>query len=348
QNKIYAGGADGNITVVDNFSDVISTEMANLQSISSSTYFDMSFFVTSGKTLYIFENSENFTSPKIVELEMMTTPLLYATKDLLFLYDKSSGIVTKYSPAEKSFKKVYKAEGGIEFFKVQNGFIIQYLRSNYIQLVNLSDFSIYFDYRATNIRDAILTNSGNLYLGYNRVGDSNSTILMINTGSGESIQVDTNEQVTYQFAYNPNTDTIYTLGLENVDNQTRTVIKAINSEDWTTPRAIFVADGEDNSARIEIDTENYYLYTNIGDGTIKILKWMGFTPVENISENSLKISLHTNFILSTNGNGSITIFDIFSGKKIAEIYILKDKQWIATIKDNKYKSDQAQDFVINF
>lgn len=347
KDQIIAGGNDGNITIIQNSSAILEKDMANTEAITSATFFDNTYFFTAGKDLYKFANAKNFAKPEIVQIDGLDEARLFTSNDAMYLYGNKTGKVMKYIPEQKDFRFAYQAESGIKFFKVQNNFIVQYLDSDYIQLINTKNYSLEFEYRSASVKDAVITNSNNLYLSYNKIGNINSTVLLINTKSGESLQIDTNEQVTSQLLYNPNTDTIYTLGLENVDNQVKAVIKTINNEDWGNPRAIFVANGEDNYAKIAMNPEEYYLYTNLSDGTIKILKWSGFTPVEEINENSVDINIVSDFIISFNKNGSLTFFDIKSGKNLLEVYILKDRQWLAISNGKKFKSKQVDEFIID-
>ncbi len=203
-----------------------------------------------------------------------------------------------------------------------------------------------FSYTAFGIQSVVPAGDEKLIAGKTKINTTDSSMVEVNIRTRETVLIESGNLYTYDLVYDPVSNQVFSLGIEQLGTRLRTVLKAHSGTHYENSRTIIASDNEDVSASIVIDPETSRIYTSLGFSSIRQFKGYGISTLTRSEGIPRKLKIHNSYLYALNRDSSISVWDKLSGKKVMDFYILENDEWIVLLSDGTYTSSPgAQQFV---
>ena len=146
-----------------------------------------------------------------------------------------------------------------------------------------------------------------------------SPLTRINLRTGETVPLDAEDLLIYSLHFDPLTNHLYTLGLQDRRGNIMTVLQQLQGSNFQHALPLLSYPGEDHNAAFVLD--GLRLYTSLGRSEIQVSGWDGFSSFSSVSHIPHKISVDRRILASVNSDFSISIWDKKSGDWLSDIYL---------------------------
>lgn len=268
-------------------------------------------------------------------------PLLWSTRGVTPAF-------ATYDPDEGTMSPVHTdAESPLLQLKWSSDTVVTLSRNGRARLLDPELFTPLFEYRALGMLSAEYLPPDGFVAGKNRTSRFLSSLVYIDTNTGETIPVADDSVVVYQLSYDPREEELYSLGVEAQDDGTlSTALRRRNGGDLDRSQLLLSRDGEDLSASFVVDPATGYVYTTVGHESIVLLsghRTREFSVTDHVPR---KLYVHRNFLYSLNRDSSITIFQKYSGQRLMDVYLFQNDGWAAIVHGTgEYVAERADSYL---
>lgn len=258
--------------------------------------------------------------------------------------DSRSGVVWNGSAADSAylfsvssgrFEELFPIEAGAEEIYVDGERLLSLDRNGRITVYNLKERELQYQYAASGIRDAAFIDEDTIIAGRNPSARFPSPLMRINLRTGETVPLEASELLTFAVRYEPLTGSLYTLGLQERRGRIVTVLRELQGTDFQRSQALLSFPGEDRSSAFIL--QDLRLYTSIGSSGLLVSGWQGFSSLEKVDSIPRKISSERNLVASLNNDGSVSLWNIRTGRHLGSLFLFKDGEWLF-LSDAGYQS----------
>ncbi|MFP4153155.1 MAG: WD40 repeat domain-containing protein, partial [Alkalispirochaeta sp.] len=213
---------------------------------------------------------------------------------------------------------------GLIGVSVYDGQAVFLNRSGLIEIDDLRTGAQTFSYRGRGLQTAILTPRG-LFIGKAEDGLLDSSILRLDTRTGETVPLDTSTGLVFSLQYDALRGRLFSIGIQTRrDGRPATVIEVFEGAGFQRRRTILEIPGEYLAATLVVDLVTGNAYTTLDDRG-GILRWDG-TRISELFRNPLHIPkelvLNRNYLYSVNLDGTVSILNRYTGEPILDLYMI--------------------------
>ncbi|RPJ06065.1 MAG: hypothetical protein EHM28_10840 [Spirochaetaceae bacterium] len=170
------------------------------------------------------------------------------------------------------------------------------------------------------------------------MSDYDSALLLVNSVTGETLIIPDSSLIIHDIVFDASTQTVYTLGFEQIGSNLFTVIKKRTGDNFSKETILFQKQGDSVHASLAFDEHTHRLFFTLGDNIIYFHTGSAIAQLEKSSQPVRKIIFHGDKIFSLNSDSSITVWSTVSGKTILDFFLFEDAGWILLTRDGKYHS----------
>jgi WD40 repeat protein len=192
-----------------------------------------------------------------------------------------------------------------------------------------------FSYSSFGVQSAVRAWDGSILVARNKTDLINTTLLSINPSTSETVPIPERNLLTFHLAYDEASRSLFSLGFENRRGSIRTVLKQHQGRNYNRVSTLLSYPGEDNEASLAVDPDGR-VFTSLGYGDVHMFTWNGFTTMEKVEHIPRLLRIHAGRLFSLNGDSSISIWDVESGKLEMTLHVFKDLSWIVSFSDGSY------------
>ena len=191
------------------------------------------------------------------------------------------------------------------------------------------------------MKDSVLAGAGS------RITHFAGSLILIDTDTGETVSIASDALFSYDIAYDPLKDRLYSLSAEKDGDDTVTTVTMHYGENYETHRLLLKHPGEDLSATLNVSPDDREVYTSLGYEGISA--WDGSTLKRSETPRFIprKISVTKDYVFTLNRNSSITMWDRKGNKVYCEFFLFDDLSWaIYFPHERAYISHNADEHII--
>ncbi len=257
------------------------------------------------------------------------------------LYDNNDAIPFNQLPHDirnSIFEQDMNLTSQIRHSQFSNNTVL-FLANTSLYLYDLEEKRLITHYTSIGIEDAYYLPSKGIFMGLSAQTNSFALpLLRLNPQTGETVPMESSLFLIFDIDYDLQVNTLWTLGLKNTPSGVRTVLEGRtgnNFEYYWTEEYIL---GEELDTKIAINDQN---------NTVMLLstenrkRQKESTLVTNMPEGSYLSAEQVvdSHLIGISKEGNLELWHIPSGKKILQLYILENGEWLATGK-NYYITSQ--------
>lgn len=259
------------------------------------------------------------------------------TKDngyLIYNTEGTKGFVFFIDSKTKQAKKVAETKAAlIRIKKTTEGYLgIDHSGNSF--LLTFNDFKKKFTYSSFGTRDISPITNSKLITGRSKNSLFNSSLVIVDSETGETVPLETTDLITFDLCYNNNLLSLYTIGIEKRGSRMRTVLKVYRGENFERVETLAAIPGEDHKATLIFDPYTSKLFTTLGTVGIRIIQWGGFTTNQFSGHIPAQLAVNKDFLLALNQDGSISAWHKNRGKAAFSVYQFPNDSWVS-IQDGK-------------
>ena len=172
--------------------------------------------------------------------------------------------------------------------------------------------------------------SSSLVLGRLSGGVLGSSLVRIDTKTGETAPIPGSATLTFALAPDPAGDRLYSLGV-SPDGLTR--LTRNDGPGLQTETVVDSAEGEYPSASLAFDPSNDFLYTSLGREVVKAWTGVSLESLGDLSRGTLSLRALDGLLASLQRDSSVSLWDTTADRSFGEIYPFADDSWAAVMTD---------------
>ena len=278
--------------------------------------------------------------------------MLELKEDRLLLWnrDRSSASISILNTQNNTIEFEYSDfNSPIKDISFENDNIITLDMSGTIKIIDIAQNEEIFTYSAIGLQNISMVDETTLFAGRSSTGGK-SPAITININTKETLTVEDDRFLIFDSMAVEQNNQFYSLGLENDENKTKTVLKSHNYDNLSETDTIFYYNGEDINAQVLIDPQNSNtIYAKLGPSGIykingrKVTQYTNNKPVK-------KIYINGSILYSLNEDNSISLFRATTGQKLYSIHIFKDDAWalIPVSSDVYFGSEGVEENILSY
>lgn len=266
------------------------------------------------------------------------TPL-HGERFALWRMDSRPAALALAGPA--SFRVLPTSFGGRLIDVRRAGSLIATLDSNgACSLIDPESGSPTFSYTAFGTRTIVSTAENRLIAGLARGSPFNTALLQINTTTGETVPIPSDDRMVFDLAYDPTTHSLYSLGIRGEGPNLRTVLAVHDAATLSSGIPLLTRPGADLGATLVVDPSSGALYTTVGyRGVQRILPGSApdaYTLFQRTNHLPRKVVVARHWVISLNSDSSLSMWDKQSGRWALDFYVFKNWSWLAILPSGKF------------
>ena len=350
-NSVYLCAEDGVISILDTRYQIFSQFPDNrLAAISDIAVNDNHLLVAAGKTIHVFGSSffssqntdaepsdlsdrqfnNPFDGPVGLERLEMDNFIIWSKSEpgSYVFFNADYGVVAKpYLSFDSPFQGLESDENSI--LVLESG--------GKIHMIDRQRNEIIYSYESYGLTSAVLDGT-KIIAGKSRQTGFQSSLIIIDTVSGETVPVFDSNLISYSLLMAPDRKTLYSIGFENVQGAVKTVLKSHTGASFGREQRLLQFEGEDFSADFRVDSDSSTVYTTLGQEAITAVGRNGVRVFEERDHVPRGLRLNGRFLYVLNKDYTVSVWDTAEGGKIAELYIFRDDNWIVSFPGGDYAS----------
>jgi DNA-binding beta-propeller fold protein YncE len=362
RNTVLVADAEGGVRYLYTFSRSPYVFAENvIQQVHDIGFHEDTLLISASNGLFTFRSeffeSDRFPSRPVSIVHqrapvLLEPPVMIAGRDpqapILWSTQGVGPAFATYDPDEGAMEGVHTGtDAPLLLLKSSSDMVVTVNRNGRAQLLDPELFTTAFEYRALGMLSAAYLPPDGFVAGKNRTSRFLSSLVYINTDTGETIPVADESVVVYQLAYDERGQELYSVGVEaEEDGSLRTALRQRSEGNLDRSRLLLSREGEDLTASFAVDPDTGYVYTTVGHESIVLLsgqRTREFTITDHVPR---KLYVHRNFLYSLNRDSSITVFQKYSGQRLMDIYLFQNDGWAAIVHGTgEYVSERADSYL---
>lgn len=254
------------------------------------------------------------------------------------LWDSSGRdpVISSYDPATTIVRELPLDEHrSLRSFHVTDGHLLLLHTNNSLRKVRLDDFRTVFSYSAEGMETAVTVGEA-LVIGKSRLNPFDSSLVRIDTRTGETVRIDSDTFLVFDAAYDTSARLLYTLGLQQTDRGVRTIVSVHRGDNFQNRRVIQSYDGEDLDATLALDPRTGHLFTTLGRDGVLIWDGRRTTTLPSMEHVPRELHLTDRHIFAVNRDGSLSVWSLRRREPLFNVYLFTDGEWAAVTADGHY------------
>lgn len=235
-------------------------------------------------------------------------------KGRLFLFEPARGLSPLFTDSEGSFLDV----------NILGDKILTLNRNGTCRIIAAATGEELFHYSSFGLRSTAFLGNGNIIAGRSSTSSMRSTLLFVNTGTGETVPIEDTNLLVYDLVHEPLSRTLYTLGFEQRGGKMRTVLKKHIGRTYEHIQTLAAFPGEDTGAQFALDPQSGKVFTSLGYQGIQMIYWNGFTPLEESDSVPRELKIGDNQIIALNRDRSVSLWSTADGTKVMDLFLFKE------------------------
>ena len=345
ENYLFVPGIDGRLYVYDTATLHPIEYTAHLPvPLSDTQFYKNSLYCLYDNEIIVIDNEFNSIQSLIPEISIEG---FYIHQDTLVFWDKDLAVyrydlILNTTDVFLSLTEPVKA---ISAF----GDKIAILENNGIlHVVSISGNAISRKYPTKGLNTIVMPNDSTILGGRNIGGSFNTSLVQINSNTGEIIGVDNKNSMIVDMALNPVTSVIYTLGVQERRGIQYTIISEITNSTYTDSTPIAAFKGIDNTIAYCADPFSSKFFTSTGSEGVQMYSWDGFTVLEKSPHITTHLSISPVYLISLNNDFTLSFWEKKSGTFLFDLYLFDDTTFLMTFKDGTYYSNKNESDIIHY
>jgi hypothetical protein len=362
RNTVLVADARGDIRYLYSFSSNPYVFAENvIQEVHDIGFNEDTLLISASNGLFTFRSeffeSDRFPSRPVSIVHQRTTvgleqPVMIAGRDpeapILWSTQGMAPAFASYDPDEGSIDPVpTDSDAPLLLLKSSSDTLVTLNRNGRARLLDPELFTPLFEYRALGMLSAEYLPPTGFVAGKNRTSRFLSSLVYIDTNTGETIPVADESVVVYQLSYERRGGQLYSLGVEtDEDGRLRTALRQRSDENLDQSRVLLSREGEDLSASFVVDPATGYVYTTVGHEGIALLTGRTTREFPITDHIPRKLYVHRSFLYSLNRDSSITVYQKYSGQRLMDMYLFQNDGWAAIVHGTgEYVSERADSYL---
>ncbi|OQY34857.1 MAG: hypothetical protein B6241_02960 [Spirochaetaceae bacterium 4572_59] len=346
--RIYLADSKGSIWEIDKESlKAVVFKKNQISDIRDLSFSDESMFILSNKDLFQL-NSKNFAKTGSVSISGFSDLIISSTssplpgdseietvdneKMIIWTRENNQRGYVIYNPEmDTILNSNYNFDSALNQLHVRNDQILVLENSGEASLNNIHTGFRDFQFSALGMVSLNFLNDTTLLGGKSLMKTGLNPMFTVQTDTGEIIPLQDKRFLIYDILSPADGNKTFTFGLKQADTGgVQTIIQSHSKNDPTNVSSIYTQSGEWIDAIFTADTSSYspVLYGTVsGKDIIRISNSRQKTW--DYDRNIEKIFFHNAILYILNTDGSLSLFNPKSGKKLMDYYMMEDGNWIA-------------------
>ncbi|MEM5948188.1 hypothetical protein WKV44_06505 [Spirochaetia bacterium 38H-sp] len=266
----------------------------------------------------------NFTNAGIEPIEGSEKILMWSTG-----YPFPPRLLVYNAKENKIEKEISNLTAYVQKILITDESIVILEKDSVIRILDKTDMTEKLRIPAKGINDIASIKEHIIYAARTKTSDPPYSLIKIDTLFGETVPIETNDEIIYKILTDKIKNKIYFL---NISSNPSTSVKSasINSDNGNiySIRTLYNIAQIDSNADIIIDKDTGYIYTTVGFSSPVKIGQSEKKTFEATGHIPRKLSTFKNILYSINSDGSISMWDTITGKHIYDVYIFADGNWI--------------------
>ncbi len=184
--------------------------------------------------------------------------------------------------------------------------------------------------------EALVAVGDTIVIGKNRANPFDSALMRVDTRTGETVRIQSDNFLIFDLAYDRARGVLYTLGLQQAGAVVRTTITVHRGTNFENRRTITTFDGEDLDARLSLDPSTGRLFSSLGMEGVSVWDGRRLTRISSVSHVPRALYVANRHLFSINRDGTMSVWDLRSGDPLLTFYLFRDGNWVAVTTDGYY------------
>jgi hypothetical protein len=191
-----------------------------------------------------------------------------------------------------------------------------------------------FEYTAQGLNAAIPVSKELIIAARNKIGKNTSTLLNINSKTGETVPLNEASDLCFSFAFDQAGGKLYYISIERGEMASTTCLKLRYGKDFENVKVLYSSKGEDFQASCA--AAGRIVYLSIGLDTIRTVDGSALDAFPASSIIPRKLFVNGKFLYSINLDWSLSLFDAVKKEPLFDFYLFNDFEWAAIYPDDSY------------
>jgi WD40 repeat protein len=215
----------------------------------------------------------------------------------------------------------------------RDGRLVTLLGDGLVQVSDLATGALRFETRRPGVSSVAAVGPHTLLCGRTAGGAVGSSLMRIDTRTGETTPVSCPSRVTFSVMGDPDRRTAYSLGVD-ADGKTQLILHTGPGLDTGT--VLRSAEGELLSASAALDATDGVLYAALDQEAVEA--WSGSVRERGVLPIRGAVSLRAadDILVSLDKDSEVSLWDTATGRPLGEISLFADDQWAVTLPDGSY------------
>lgn len=339
-NTILLADNKGNLERRDTWDDSTSTFLQNdIININDISLIEDKAIISTEDNIYIFtspffsDKSKNSRRLLSYELTQVKSPIknplgsLVINQNLLLWSDT----LTYYDFTNEETLFSINMSSEIIDVKVKDNIILVLDKNGNVKLVDIESGNVTFDFKSPGFTSIAFYEENEIIGGTEK--SQGSSLMVVDLQTKETLPMDFSLDVVFDIIPGNKSYITYFSGFKLVNNQYQTQLIELNQ---ITKKERVLLKNQSEEFDVSFDTdENTSIYTNLG--SLSLLKIDAMTkrvkPFQLTTNQTNNIKYSNAGVYTVNANHSLSIWNPNTGKKIIDLYLFTDNEWVAISQD---------------
>jgi len=256
--------------------------------------------------------------------------LLSLSNGRLFLWDNAStgGQLMQLGPTTLGVTNTTATFAGpIQDLDPAANQILSLEQNGVTRIIDPYSFNTLFTFSSVGTICAAYTKNW-IVLGKNDANIFGSSLIRISPTTGETVRIDSSDFLTFDLAFDPVHNVLYSLGLQHRNGNEVTVLTEYSGADFTQATTLATYSGEDLQATLTYDQHSQKVFTTIGFDRVQVWDGQKLTQLADSGKIPRKVVTWHGRVYGVNRDGSVSVWDSDSGRHLFDFYVLTDGSWV--------------------
>lgn len=212
--------------------------------------------------------------------------------------------------------------------------ILTLQKNGNLKIIDTEKGGAVFEYSAQGLNMAMPVGNDRLIAARNQTGKTASTLISINSKTGETVQLNDSSVFCYSLLYDSAGKRLYYISIDRDGAQSTTSLKYRYGRDFESVKTLSFYKGEDFSASIA-GTDRWF-YTSLGYETIRATDGVEVPRFADSSSVPRRLALSGKYLCSLNLDLSVSVYDVTTKRNTFNFYLFNDMEWIAVYPELGY------------
>lgn len=291
--------------------------------------------------------SMSYVGETVIEVPYDSNTKIEASGSRLLIWgqgEEADGTVYRLSPPSTSPQLFYSDDDEASVRSVVStpaGPLIVHRNGRILQLSEFSSIER-FRYFALGAQTATWGAELGLVVGKTRSNSLDSSLVVIDQLTQETLQVNTDAFLTTQVALDDRQNVLYSIGLSaDSGSEVSTRLLRHSGPGFAQLSVLHEVPGADTGASLRWDDRNRTVLSTISGTGLQRYVGRLAEPFEGGENLPREIAVYGRLVAATNGDGSVTLWERDSGQHLFDLFLFGESDWIAITREGAYLSSSS-------